>query len=368
MTARWMIYGANGYTGRLVAARARELGPGVVPPPILAGRDEAALAALGGELGLPWRAFPLTDPGSLRAQLADVEAVLCCAGPFVHTSRALVEACLAGGVHYLDITGEIPVFEAVLRRGEAARAAGVALLPGVGFDVVPSDCLAAKLAAALPGAVELELAFTSVGGSWSAGTLKTMVEGLPHLGAIRRDGKIVPVPAAWDEKTIPFGCGRRRAVTIPWGDVSTAFHTTGIPNVRVYTGLPPKAIAWLRRLRFLLPVLGAGPVKRRIAEFVGARFRGPDEETRERARMYLWGRAADAAGEEATLAIETPEGYNLTATAAVECVRRLLAGEVEPGAWTPARAFGADLIDGLPGVAVGEIERRAAPPADGAGG
>jgi short subunit dehydrogenase-like uncharacterized protein len=294
--------------------------------------------------------------------------VLSCAGPFVHTSRALVEACLAAGVHYLDITGEIPVFEAVLRRGEAARAAGVALLPGVGFDVVPSDCLAAKLAAALPEAVELELAFTSVGGSWSAGTLKTMVEGLPHLGAIRRGGKIVPVPAAWDEKTIPFGCGRRRAVTIPWGDVSTAWHTTGIPDVRVYTALPPRMIAWLRRLRFLLPVLGAGVVKRRISELVEARFRGPDEQARESARMYLWGRAADTAGAEATLTMETPEGYTLTAAAAVECVRRLLAGEVEPGAWTPARAFGADLIDRLPGVVVGAIERRAAPAAGGADG
>lgn len=358
MTARWMIYGANGYTGRLVAARARELGPGVVPPPILAGRDEAALAALGEELGLPWRAFPLTDPGSLRAHLADVEAVLSCAGPFVHTSRALVAGCLRSGVHYLDITGEIPVFESILRRGDEARAAGVALLPGVGFDVVPSDCLAAKLAAALPEAVELELAFTSVGGSWSAGTLKTMVEGLPHLGAVRRGGKIVPVPAAWREKSIELGCGRRRVVTIPWGDVSTAFHSTGIPDVRVYTAMPPKTIRWLRRLRFLLPVLGVGAVKKRIAEFVEARFSGPDERTREEARMYLWGRAADAAGEEVSLTMETPEGYTLTATASVECVRRLLAGEVEPGAWTPSKAFGADLIDGLPGVKIGEIERR----------
>jgi saccharopine dehydrogenase (NAD+, L-lysine-forming) len=236
----------------------------------------------------------------------------------------------------------------------------VALLPGVGFDVVPSDCLAAKLAAALPAAVELELAFAAVGGSWSRGTLKTVIEGLPHLGAIRRDGRIVAVPAAWDVKTIPFSCGPRRAVTIPWGDVATAYHTTGIPNVRVYVAMPPRQIAWLRRLRPLARWLAARPVKRRLQALVEARVTGPDQATRERARMCLWGRAAAAAppagdGAAVTLTLDVPEGYSFTAVAAVECVRRLLAGAVEPGAWTPARAFGAGFVDELPGVTVGAI-------------
>lgn len=352
MPATWMLYGANGYTGRLVAERAIEAGE----EPLLAGRDGAAVAALAGELGLPWRAFPLGDPGSLRANLVDVDAVLSCAGPFVRTSRPLVEAAIATGTHYLDITGEIAVFESVLGRAGEAREAGVALLPGVGFDVVPTDCLAAKLAAALPGAEELELAFAAVGAGWSAGTLATMIEGLPHLGAVRRGGRIVEVPAAWDEKTVPFSCGPRRAVTIPWGDVATACHTTGIPNVRVYSAMPPRQIAWLRRLRVLLPLLGAGPVKRMLREFAAARVQGPGAAERERGRMYLWGRAAGG-GEAAALTLETPEGYSFTALSAVECVRRLLAGAVEPGAWTPARAFGADFVDGLPGVTVGELVR-----------
>jgi len=354
--ATWMLYGANGYTGRLVAARALEVGE----EPVLAGRDAANVAELAEELGLAWRAFPLGDPGSVRANVIDVAAVLCCAGPFVHTSAPLVEACLATGTHYLDVTGEIPVFEAVLGRAAAARAAGVALLPGVGFDVVPSDCLAAKLAAALPAAVELELAFAAVGGSWSRGTLKTVIEGLPHLGAVRRDRRIVAVPAAWDEKTIPFSCGPRRAVTIPWGDVSTAYHTTGIPNVRVYAAMPPRQIAWLRRLRPVAPWLGTRPLKRMLQDLVAARVTGPDRATRERARMCLWGRAAAAPppagdGAEVTLTLDTPEGYSFTAVAAVECVRRVLAGAVEPGAWTPSRAFGAGFVESLPGVVVGRL-------------
>lgn len=361
----WMIYGANGYTGELVARHAIERGE----RPVLAGRSAGAVEALAGELGLAARVFPLTDPGSARANLVDVDAVLHCAGPFVHTSRPLVEACLASGTHYLDITGEIQVFEAILARGAEARRAGVALLPGVGFDVVPTDCLAARLAAALPAATHLELAFHGAGGGISHGTLTTMIENLPRAGAVRRDGRIVPVPAAFDAKQIEFSCGRRWAMTIPWGDVSTAFHTTGIPNVRVYTAAPPASIRRLQRLRPLLRVAGLRPVKALLKAWVDRKVTGPDEQARAKGRMYLWGRAAvgeatgepteptEPGGEAATATLETPEGYALTALAAVECVRRLLAGDVEPGAWTPARAFGADLVASLPGVTVGEVVR-----------
>src|SRR5262245_22595391 len=218
---QWLLYGANGYTGELAAREAKRRGLA----PILAGRDAEAVERLASELGLPWRSFPLDDPATLRANLADVAAVLHCAGPFVRTSAPMVHACLAAKVHYLDITGEIAVFEAVLSRAsaEAARQAGVALLPGVGFDVVPSDCLAARLAAALPGAVALDLAFAAEGGGWSRGTLKTVIESLPATGALRRNGRIVPVPVAADVRRIDFSDRPRWTMTIPWGDVATAY-------------------------------------------------------------------------------------------------------------------------------------------------
>src|SRR6185295_4523400 len=119
------------------------------------------------------------------------------------TSKPMVKACLAAGVHYLDITGEVAVFEAIFRRDEEAKKRGIALVPGVGFDVVPTDCLAAQLHAKLPDANELWLAFAS-GGSVSPGTMKTMVEGAGWGGAIRKDGTIVRVPHAWDVREIPF--------------------------------------------------------------------------------------------------------------------------------------------------------------------
>jgi short subunit dehydrogenase-like uncharacterized protein len=344
-----MLYGANGYTGELIAREAKARGL----RPVLAGRNRAAIEALAAELDLPARVVDLDDSAALRESLAEVEAVLHAAGPFVHTSRPMVEACLATGTHYLDITGEIAVFEALHRIDEKARTAGVVLLPGVGFDVVPTDCLAAKLAAVLPDATRLELAFTSDRGSWSRGTLKTMIEGMPSSGAVRREGTIESVPLAYDARKIPFSCGSRWAVTIPWGDVSTAFHTTGIPNIRVYAGMPPGAIKRMRLFRPVLPLMGFTPLKRAAQWWVGRTVTGPDEGTRAKARTFIWGEASDSAGEVVSATVETPEAYHLTAVAAVECTTRVLAGHVTPGTSTPGRAFGPKLLDELPGVTVG---------------
>ncbi len=355
MTSTWMIYGANGYTGELAAREAAARGLG----PILAGRNREAIEGLARELSLPSRIFSLDNPDETRRALEGVTAVLHCAGPFIRTSAAMVAACLASGASYLDITGEIQVFETVLAQGDAARQAGVALLPGVGFDVVPSDCLAARLAAALPDAVELALAFASDGGTYSRGTLKTMIENLPHAGALRRNGRIIPVPVAHDVREIDFGgrFGRRWTVTIPWGDVATAFHSTGIPNIRVYTGAPRSSIRRMRRMAPLLPLAAWKPFKKLLQAWVGKTVTGPSAEVRQTARTYLWGEARSAAGHTATGTLDVPEAYHFTAVSAVECVHRVLEGKVPAGAWTPSQAFGKDFVGELPGVTVGEVRR-----------
>ncbi len=348
-----MIYGATGYTGELTAREAKRRGM----RPILAGRNRERVQALGQALELPVRIIGLDDPGGLQQVLREVALVLHCAGPFVHTSLPMVEACLGSRTHYLDITGEIAVFESVLAMGDRARAAGVALLPGVGFDVVPTDCLAASLAAALPDATRLELAFIASGGSASRGTLKTMVEAMPAGGAVRKKGRITPVPLAYDAKEIEFSCGKRWAMTIPWGDVSTAFHSTAIPNIRVYTGQSPGAIRRARRMRALLPVTGLRPVKRFLQWRIERTVTGPDEATRETARTFVWGQVENPAGERVTGTLETPEGYAFTALSSVECAHRVLAAQVEPGTWTPSMAFGPGFVEELPRVSVGELKR-----------
>ena len=207
----------------------------------------------------------------------------------------MVDACLAAGVHYLDITGEIAVFESILARGAEAREAGVVLLPGIGFDVVPTDCLARELKERLPDATHLDLAFVAEGGGWSRGTLATMIESLPHAGAMRRNGRIVPLPLAAESMEIELPVGRRTVMSIAWGDVATAFHTTGIPNIRTFTGVPEREVHLLRKVRPLLPLAGWKPVKRLLQLWVRRTVTGPTADQRRRARTWIWGTARNAA-------------------------------------------------------------------------
>jgi short subunit dehydrogenase-like uncharacterized protein len=342
----FLIYGATGYTGELVAREAARRGL----RPVLAARSAEKVAALAGELGMEHRAFALDSPDAVAAGVRGVRVVLNCAGPFSHTARPLTDACLKAGAHYLDITGEAALLEAQAARGGEARAAGVVLLPGVGFDVVPSDCLAAHLKRRLPTATRLALAFRSRG-RLSRGTALTALEGVADGGLVRRGGVITRVPAAWKTRAIDFGDGRPvKAITIPWGDVATAFHSTGIPDVEVYLAAPFSLRAAARLTRYLGWLLR----RRAVRGWVGRRIRagpaGPTGDERRANRCQLWGAVADPAGRTAVARQETPDGYNLTVEAALAAASRVRAGAVPPGYHTPATAFGPDFVLELPGV------------------
>jgi short subunit dehydrogenase-like uncharacterized protein len=338
-----LLYGANGYTGRLIASAAKREGLVLT----LAGRRREAVEPLATELDFPWRAFPLGDRAALARQLEPFGALLLAAGPFSSTSRAAIDACLASGTSYLDITGEIDVFESLFARSEEAARAGVAVLPGVGFDVVPSDCLAASLAAALPRGEKLLLAFK--GFKTSAGTMKTMLEGIPNGGRARIGGELVRVPVGWKTREVPFPGGPRLAMTIPWGDLSTAFRSTGIREIETYMALPAAAIAGAKRSALFAPVLGLGVVQSFLKWRVERTVTGPTAEDRERERSLLWGRVE--AGDRAVEGVvETLEGYALSAETAVAALRGVLAGEVPPGAWTPSQAFGPGFIQSIRGT------------------
>jgi saccharopine dehydrogenase (NAD+, L-lysine-forming) len=350
----WMIYGANGYTGRLLAERAEAQGA----TPILAGRSAAPIEEMGAELGLSTRVFPLDDPGVIRRHLGDIDAVLHAAGPFSRTARPMFEACLDTATHYLDITGEIAVFEMILERDEEVRRAGVVALPGVGFDVVPTDCLASTLHAAVPDATRLELAFSGIGGGSSQGTLKTVVESLGRGGAARVNSYIRRVPSDWKSREIPFPSGEYFAVTIPWGDVSTAYHSTGIPNIWVYTAMPASALPWLQLADRLGPVLQNDWVQRALTTLVEWTVEGPTDEELRAGRSEIWGRAQNNRGVEVSATMVTPQGYALTVDSALRATRYVLEGRVEPGAWTPSGALGADFVLELDGVERSELRQK----------
>ena len=353
MSKKWMIYGANGYTGRLAARLAKDRNL----DPILAGRHAQPIRALAGELGYESRIFDLADPAKVAANLEGVAAVLHCAGPFSATSGPMLAGCLRAGTHYLDITGEIAVFESIHSRNQEIRAAGIVAIPGVGFDVVPTDCLAAMLKRELPSATHLKLAFKSRYGKLSPGTAKTMLEGLPEGGRIRKDGRIVKVPAAYKVETIPFTEDQSAtAVTIAWGDVATAYYSTGIPNIEVFLGVPEKQIRKMKMPAFMRWLLGLAPVQAFMKAQIARRVKGPTDEQRARDEMVIYGEARDEAGHKVAMRLRTREGYTLTAESGVNATPKVMEGRLAPGAYTPSMAFGADFVLDLEGTTLSRVK------------
>ena len=341
----FLLYGANGYTGRLIVREAVVRGL----RPVLAGRNAEAVGALARELGLEHRLFSLDDAAATRAGLDGVQAVLHCAGPFARTAKQMVSACLEARVHYLDITGEIEVFENIAARDTEAMAAGIMLLPGAGFDVVPSDCLAAHLARRLPAAKHLALAFHGLG-RFSRGTATTIVENLHEGGVVRRGGVLVSVPSGWRTRDIDFGQGPRLAVTIPWGDVSTAYRSTGIGDIEVYTAVSRRQLRFMRLSRFLGWALRSSLVQNYLKRRIQAGPPGPTDEERDRGRTYLWGEVDDGAGRRMVSRLRGPEGYTFTMLTALAAMIRVLAGDAPPGYQTPSLAYGPDFVLEVPGV------------------
>lgn len=344
MPKPWMLYGANGYTGELIAREAarRDLNP------VLAGRTAAKVKRLASGLGVQARIFDLENATTAKRCIDGVALVLNCAGPFSATAAPMMAACLAAHVHYLDITGEIGVFEHSRTLDAAARAAGIVICPGVGFDVIPTDCIAASLKAALPDATHLALGFDSRSGL-SPGTAKTSVEGLAQGGKVRQDGQIISVPLAYKTRRIDFGDGEKLAMTIPWGDVSTASATTGIPNIEVYIPGSPAMIAWARRANRLKWLLGMGAVQNFMKRRIERTVKGPSAAKREAQPTFVWGEVTNARRDKRTARIKTANGYSLTVTGALAVVEHLLAHDPPGGTYTPATLIGPDLVTRLPG-------------------
>lgn len=333
-----IVYGAYGYTGELIIRRCQELGI----KPLLSGRNESKLKPIADKYGLPFQTADL-KPTDLDKLLAGAKVVIHAAGPFIHTAKPMIEACIKNKVHYTDITGEIAVFALARKYHKQTIEAGVMVLPGTGFDVVPSDCLAAHLKSRMPEADDLELAFYGTGRA-SRGTSLTVVEGLGFGGTIRKDGKLKQVSDAYDVKRFDFGPKNMTAVTIPWGDVYTAFYSTGIPNIKVYMGLPQKAIDGMKWGKWFGWFMRTEFVKNKARAKIKAGKAGPTDEQRAKATTYLVGTATNKAGKSLTSTIQTQEGYTLTAMTSVHIAQEILKGNFKAGWQTPSLVYGKNLI------------------------
>lgn len=344
---KFLIYGSYGYTGQLIVEHAVKNGL----RPVLAGRDEKQLRLQAEKYNLECRAFSLDETSKLDSALREVEAVLHCAGPFVHTFRQMAEACLRTKRHYVDISGEIPGFEALAALNDQAKEAGIMFLPGGGFDVVPSDCLAAHLKQRLPSANQLRLFIRGVGMEASRGTAKSGIENMHRRGMIRREGKLTQVPPAWNVLEQDFGRGPVKTVSIGWGDVSTAYYSTGIPNIEAYFAFPKIAIHSLKAMRVIGPLMYNRFIKNVLKTGINLFTPpGPSQERRKKGFAIFMGEVTDRNGGHAISRLTSPEGYTCTALTTVEIMKRILNGETKPGFQTPSLAYGADFILQFDGV------------------
>jgi short subunit dehydrogenase-like uncharacterized protein len=326
----WLLYGATGRTGTLIAEEAVARGH----RPTLAGRDPERLRRLADRLDLPWAAGPAAE---LALLIGDARLVLLAAGPFGSTAPPVLRACLDAGVHYLDIANEISVAVAALATDDEARRRGITVLPAVGFGTVASDGLARYVADQVPGAIRLDLAILLGTDGTSAAAKASTLQAVAGGGRIRRGGRLVRRRLGAGSRRQRTPVGDRTLVPVPTGDLVVTGHTTGIPDITVSVPVPMPPVA----AKLVMPVL---PVVARAASKLPERPTPSVSAPKTPATVdsYLWARATAADGRSAQAWVRTGEGYAYTARAAVLAVEATLRNE-PLGATTVARAFGPEL-------------------------
>lgn len=341
MTTKILIYGAYGYTGKLITKEAYKQSLKVH----LAGRSEESLKKLANVYNFDYTVINLNEE-KLTLLLKDFEVVIHCAGPFSETAIPMINACIKSQTHYVDITGEVSVFESIMNKSNEAQQAGISLIPGVGFDVVPTDCLAAHLHKIMPDATHLEMAFVGSKTGMSRGTAVTMAKNISQGGFIRENSQLKNVPLAYKIKEFEFPHRKQWCMTIPWGDLMTAYHQTGIPNIEIYSGAAKKTIDKIKKYRFLKFLLGIEWIQKIVRRKIENSVTGPTENELQEGKTYIVGIVSNKVGAFRSSTLITPEAYQLTALTALKSALHLLdkGKTIHAGYLTPAQAFGKDYI------------------------
>jgi short subunit dehydrogenase-like uncharacterized protein len=339
MKGRVLLYGATGSAGRLLARRLRDSGHAL----ILAGRDATRLATMAEGLGCPFRAFGLGTGKPIDDALADVDVVLHAAGPFVDTASPMMMACIRTRTHYLDLTGEWPVFVEAMSRSLAAAQEGVMLTPGVGFTLVASDCLLALATANAPGAVKLRLSISRPD-VMSRGSVRSLAALVGPTVLVRRGGALHDVPAGRLSHDVDFGRGLTETTAVCWPDVVTGEFTTGVRDIETFA-----ETNWVGRVAHRLgAATGAwtdGRTRRLVSNALSLAWpEAPPPELPGRAGFVLVAEAVDRWRRSKSLRMRTLDGYRVSVITACEMVRRVLDGEWRPGFWTPAALFGGGFV------------------------
>jgi len=352
LRGRVLIYGATGYTGRLIAGQLRHSRCHLV----IAGRTPRRVQALAGELGVTGRAIALAGPQALDQAFDDVDVVINAASPFALTASRLIESCLRTKTHYLDITGELGVFRTAFGYDEAARKRGIMIMPGAGLGVVASDCLASHVAGLVANAKYLRIALLRPD-SFSRGTFRSAIGLANSRVSIRRNGRLMSLPVGRLQRAFDFGNGEKESVAVSWPDVFTAYHSTGIRNIEAYFEADFASRALYHLGAGVADTMQLNPVKNLIDAIARAWPEGPPEVQRRAEKCVIVAEAEDSWRQVRSARLTTPDGYSFTAEAASAIALRAARGDFLSGFQTPARVYGADLALEFKGTHREELRR-----------
>lgn len=346
-----LIYGANGFVGAEISRLAQLQGFNAV----IAGRNKLKISSLAKRLNLDYRVFSLKDYDQLNSQTEEFDVFINCAGPYIETYEPIVLACIKNNTHYLDLSGEIPVYEGIqqLALNHLDNTESM-LLPGIGFDVAVTDCLALQLKEQLPTGNNLVLAFKSEGPSGlPPGTVKTMVSLIPYGNWIRKNGNMIQLKKGIKKRRIQFKTSFDKAFRITWGDIYTAYYSTKIPNIEVYASFPPIVMLQLQFIDTFRKVLSRPRIMRFLVKVLKG---GSTAEQRRRTTMYVYGELTDKEGNMAVGRIIGPEGgFTWTSRLVIEALKQIKRNNWKKGYQTPASAFGSSFIHPIKGVQVEAI-------------
>lgn len=339
MRHRVLIYGATGYTGRLITARLRKSHS----KPVIAGRSPQRVQALAAQLGVTGWVMTPDDPSTLDEALGDVGVLINAASPFALTAPPLIQSCLRTKTNYLDITGELPVFQDAFGYAAAARERGIMIMPGAGLGIVASDCLAAHVASLVPGAKYLRIGLLRPS-SFSRGTFRSALGLANSRVSIRRNDQMISLPVGRLQRTFDFGDGEKQSVAVSWADVFTAWHSTGIRNIEAYFEADFASRTFYQLGAGIADAMQLSPARNLIDAVAGVLPEGPPEDQRRAERCVIVAEAENSWRQKRSARLETSDGYSFTAEATVAIAQRVMRGDFVSGFQTPAKVYGADLV------------------------
>lgn len=339
MKNKILVYGATGYTGKLFIRYAQQ----AQLPIVIAGRS-SEVAKVAQEFGCAYKIFSIADVPTIAQNLAEIKLVVNLAGAFVNTNQNIIKACIQTQTHYIDIAGEYPEFETAYQFNNAAQEAGMMVMAGAGFGVVPTDIAANLAQQRLPDAQKLVIGFATEGGA-SQGTLKTVLKDIHKAGIIRQNGKAETAQPAFQMIQRKATGKTFELVYNPWrADLFTTYLSTNIPNIETYSAFPSIVVSFMKgKLLWLRDFL--------LNYVVNWLPLGPSDKELKAGKTYVWATASNTSGQEATVQIIGTEAYLFTTQTLLGISKRILQNDYKVGFQTP-NIYGKKLLEEIPAVEI----------------